>query len=218
MCETEDENTVNDIELAAVARQLRAAFKEYKEKISGRPYKPDKRFNTMQCWKRVAEVVTKLHAVPEEYIRAQFIYSTCTVFANTLHGTIAQKNYKRFKQIAELTPVADTSSTSPAAVTSELAASIAQTETILKEQFGPSFILSAESLQRNSVKQEVLGSWWRFDPVVIIGYAGADLDYRHKFLLPAGKAVVESPCIIKAAMSLGLDLSAITNEDKITNS
>lgn len=204
-----------DIELAAIARELKAAFANQYERVNKRPYKPNKRFDSIECWKKTAKVVKHLNAVPEEYIRAQFTYSIGTVFANTLHGPVAQDKYRKFIRTTGATPVAVNAST---ALTSGdvavLSGYITQTEDILKEQFGNKFKLTTESIKDPSVKAEILESWWRFNPVVIMAFAQDDREYRQKFLLSAANEIVESPYLIRAAASLGLDLNNINTDEE----
>lgn len=209
-----------EAELASTARELRSAFAYQKEKLSRRPYKPNKRFDSIECWKKVARVVKHLNAVPEEYIRAQFMYSLGTVFANTLHGSVAQDRYKKYMRsigATKLSSSADATLNSGDVVI--FSSYLKQAEDILREQFGMSFKLSEESILRPEVKAEILSSWWRFNPVIIMALAPSDEDYRSKFYLPAAKEIVEFPWLIKAAASLGLDIGNIesTNEEEFTN-
>lgn len=202
----------DDVELARIARELRAAFAVQFERVYKRTYKPNKRFDSIECWKKTAKVVKHLNAVPEEYIRAQFTYAIGTVFANTLHGPVAQDKYRRFIKTTGAIPVEANALTSGDVAV--LSGYITQTEDILKEQFGNKFKLTAESIKDPLVKAEILESWWRFNPVVIMAFAHDDREYRQKFLLPAANEIVESPYLIRAAASLGLDLSSIDTDEE----
>lgn len=208
-----------DAELAKIARELRSAFIAQKEKLSNKKYRPNKRFESVDCWLKTAKVVKRLKAVPEEYIRAQFMYSLGTVFANTLHGPVAQNRYKDFAQSNRINTSSsdETSDTTLSADTALFIESIHQTEDILKEKFGPHFKLTKDSITEFPVKSEILSTWWRFDPVVIMAFAGKDPDYRKKFILSASKELVESPYLIRAAASLGLDLMCNSNEEEFTD-
>lgn len=200
----------DDVELAGIARELRAAFAAQFERVYKRTYKPNKRFDSIECWKKTAKVVKHLNAVPEEYIRAQFTYSIGTVFANTLHGPVAQDKYKRFIKTTG-SAVSGCLTSGDVAVFSGY---ITQAENILQEQFGPKFKLTEESVKDPIVKAEILSSWWRFNPVVIMAFAKEDREYKQKFLLPAANELVESPYLVRAAASLGLDLSNIDTDEE----
>lgn len=209
----------SNIELAAIARELKSAFASQYERVNKRPYKPNKRFDTLDCWLKVAKVVQHLKAVPEEYIRAQFMYALGTVFANTLHGPVAQDRYKKFIRTTGASPVVtNTDTILTSGEVSMFSNCIQQAESILQEQFGPTFRLTEESIKDKVIKREILDSWWRFNPVVIMAFAGKDIEYREKFLLSAANELVESPYLIRAAASLGLDLSNInTDEEELTD-
>lgn len=200
----------DDIELAGIARELRAAFAAQFERVYKRTYKPNKRFDSIECWKKTAKVVKHLNAVPEEYIRAQFTYAIGTVFANTLHGPVAQDKYKRFIKTTGAAVSGGLTSGDVAAFSGY----ITQAENILQEQFGPKFKLTEETVKDPTVKSEILSSWWRFNPVVIMAFAKEDREYKQKFLLPAANELVESPYLVRAAASLGLDLSNIDTDEE----
>lgn len=211
--------TREDAELATIAKELRTAFASHKERLSNRPYKPNKRFESAECWLKVAKVVQHLRAVPEEYIRAQFMYSLGTVFANTLHGPVAQERYKKYIRTTGASKLVESRGTELNSGDVAIFSSyIQQVEDILKEQFGPAFKLTEESIKTPAVKSEILGCWWRFSPVVIMAFAKDDADYRQKFLLSASKEIVESPYLIKAAASLGLDIGSIEVNEELTDS
>ena len=204
----------DEIELAAIARELKAAFATQYERVNKRPYKPNKRFDSVECWKKTAKVVRHLKAVPDEYIRAQFTYAIGTVFANTLHGPVAQDKYRRFIKTTGATPVATNVEGLTSVDVAVLSGYITQTEEMLREQFGNSFKLTTESIKDPKVKAEILDSWWRFNPVVIMAFAKDDREYRQKFLLSAANEIVESPYLIRAAASLGLDLNNINTDEE----
>lgn len=87
----------DEADIEELAGKLKFFFKMEKERNEGRTYRPHKLLDDKKIWNRVAEVVLKLKADPEDYIHAQFLFSKTIVLANTLHGPVAQKRYTRYK-------------------------------------------------------------------------------------------------------------------------
>ena len=90
-------------ELLKLANELKAAYKKYYSLKLKKKYTLNKRTDNIEAWKKVATIVYKMKADPEEYIRANFKYRKDPhIPVNTLHGPTAQKCYRRAQMLSDM--------------------------------------------------------------------------------------------------------------------
>ena len=61
-----------DKEIIKIANELKAAYKKYYSLKLKKKYTLNKRTDNIEAWKKVATIVYKMKADPDEYIRANF--------------------------------------------------------------------------------------------------------------------------------------------------
>lgn len=92
-----------DKEIIKIANELKAAYKKYYSLKLKKKYTLNKRTDNIEAWKKVATIVYKMKADPEEYIRANFKYRKDPhIPVNTLHGPTAQKCYRRAQMLSDM--------------------------------------------------------------------------------------------------------------------
>lgn len=92
-----------DKEIIKIANELKAAYKKYYSLKLKKKYTLNKRTDNIEAWKKVAAIVYKMKADPEEYIRANFKYRKDPhIPVNTLHGPTAQKCYRRAQMLSDM--------------------------------------------------------------------------------------------------------------------
>lgn len=92
-----------DKEIIKIANELKAAYKKYYSLKLKKKYTLNKRTDNIEAWKKVADIVYKMKADPEEYIRANFKYRKDPhIPVNTLHGPTAQKCYRRAQMLSDM--------------------------------------------------------------------------------------------------------------------
>lgn len=92
-----------DKEIIKIANELKAAYKKYYSLKLKKKYTLNKRTDNIEAWKKVANIVYKMKADPEEYIRANFKYRKDPhIPVNTLHGPTAQKCYRRAQMLSDM--------------------------------------------------------------------------------------------------------------------
>lgn len=92
-----------DKEIIKIANELKAAYKKYYSLKLKKKYTLNKRTDNIEAWKKVASIVYKMKADPEEYIRANFKYRKDPhIPVNTLHGPTAQKCYRRAQMLSDM--------------------------------------------------------------------------------------------------------------------
>lgn len=92
-----------DKEIIKIANELKAAYKKYYSLKLKKKYTLNKRTDNIDAWKKVATIVYKMKADPEEYIRANFKYRKDPhIPVNTLHGPTAQKCYRRAQMLSDM--------------------------------------------------------------------------------------------------------------------
>lgn len=84
----------DDAELQELAQAL---FNEYARQASSRKRPYPKKMD-QKIWLRMAKLVQKLKATPDNFILAQFECSKGHLFANALAGQVAEGRYKRWWQ------------------------------------------------------------------------------------------------------------------------
>lgn len=91
-----------DKELLNIIKELKEAYKKYYSLKMKKKYTLNKRTDCVDAWIKVATLVHKIKANPEEYIRANFKYRKDPhIPVNTLHGPTAQKCYRRAQMLAD---------------------------------------------------------------------------------------------------------------------
>jgi len=85
----------------AVAREIRKAYAERKERLIGRPWKPNARHKSFSLWQKAADQALELDAPPETYVHAAFQYCKMTTgpFPNNLGGPAAAGWWKQWLQM-----------------------------------------------------------------------------------------------------------------------
>lgn len=92
-----------DKEIIKIANELKAAYKKYYSLKLKKKYTLNKRTDNIEAWKKVATIVYKMKADPDEYIRANFKYRKDPhIPVNTLHGPTAQKCYRRAQMLSDM--------------------------------------------------------------------------------------------------------------------
>lgn len=86
-------------DLIPFATNLKAAWKTYYQKRTGKPYKPSKRYDSIVEWVKMAEAVVPTGATADDWVHAQFKMSKSLPFVNAARGTVAMANYRRFTQL-----------------------------------------------------------------------------------------------------------------------
>lgn len=204
-----DNPTDKELTIETLAAQLKKAYHLAVSAREGKPYKPSKRFDTADVWTRTAEVVYKIHANPNDYIAAQFAYSKSRVFANTLHGTVAQKRYKQYALQYDLKRLDNAEGQEENPVTAgqrEIADRMAYTMLQLSKLINKTNVYDPE------VIQFIVTDPGRFDPLAIMLMGSKVEQYVKLFKLRAKEILLESPCLINAAENLGYNLNYILHE------
>lgn len=89
-------------EILMIIKELKEAYKKYYALKIKKKYTLNKRTDCVEAWRKVADIVYKIKANPEEYIRANFKYRKDPhIPVNTLHGPTAQKCYRRAQMLSD---------------------------------------------------------------------------------------------------------------------
>lgn len=191
-------NTREEVVLINLANSLRKIFAAEKSKRMGYKYNPHKRYDDRKSWIETAKVVQKLNAKPEDYIEAQFRFNKSTVFANTLHGPNAIKNYKRFQSIMgydENIP----SGSSPGQI--EVIGKISDLIGSLN------YAVESTDIKDPDVKKFLLDPYSDVDPIAAYILFYEDCDIKEHFRDKVEKKLVESPYLCRAIEELGYNIS-----------
>lgn len=89
---SEDEYNQN---LYPLAEALAHEYARQKAARTGKPYYGNTKWDK-RIWLRVAALVDKLHATPENFLTAQFQSAKGSVFAASLSGKVAEQRYLRW--------------------------------------------------------------------------------------------------------------------------
>lgn len=191
-----DENTIKN-----AASILRKLFRVRKEEHDNKPYTPHKRFDDAACWEKVAKVVLRLKADPEDYIEAQFRFCKSVVFANTLHGPIAQKRWRQYLAVKGSDKKSSPPIPSdPAPWQADLAGKIADFWHDLD------YLCGSHDLTRKDVCDTVLSMRLRFDPLVVMLLCPSE-EFKKVFGEEAKLCLEENPHLRQAAQELDLGLA-----------
>lgn len=185
----------DEADIEELADKLKFFFKMEKEKNEGRTYRPHKLLDDKKIWNRVAEVVLKLKADPEDYIHAQFLFSKTIVLANTLHGPVAQKRYTRYKFMHNITENKTVS------VKDE------ELQEMLRDTIEDIRILCGScDFSNEEVESKVLRMKLRYNPFILLL-----LNPSSKFLEELSEQAIEEmnkhPILVSAAKNLNMSLT-----------
>lgn len=185
----------DEADIEELADKLKFFFKMEKEKNEGRTYRPHKLLDDKKIWNRVAEVVLKLKADPEDYIHAQFLFSKTIVLANTLHGPVAQKRYTRYKFMHNITESKTVS------VKDE------ELQEMLRDTIEDIRILCGScDFSNEEVESKVLRMKLRYNPFILLL-----LNPSSKFLEELSEQAIEEmnkhPILVSAAKNLNMALT-----------
>lgn len=199
--EEEKELTINDL-----AGKLKEAFKDATAKKYGKPYRPHKRYDSLDAWRKTAEVVYALHADPVDYIAAQFKLSKTRVFANTLHGQVAQSRYKQYALRYDLVKLKN----APGEEDSPVSVSKYEIHDRILYTYGQLMNLYKKTdVYDPVVIQAAAEDPARFDPLAMMLLGGAHTTYQKLFKVRAAEILAEDPCLARAAKQLGYDVDNI---------
>lgn len=199
--EEDKELTINDL-----AGKLKEAFRDATAKKYGKPYRPHKRYDSLDAWRKTAEVVYALHANPYDYIDAQFKLSKTRVFANTLHGQVAQTRYKQYAFRNDLKKMdnAPGGKDTPASVSeNDIRDRILFTYGQLVGLYKKTDVYDPVVIQAATEDPA------RFDPLAMMLLGGAHTTYQRLFKVRAAEILTEDPCLARAAKNLGYDVDRI---------
>lgn len=185
----------DEADIEELADKLKFFFKLEKEKNEGRVYRPHKLLDDKKIWNRVAEVVLKLKADPEDYIHAQFLFSKTIVLANTLHGPVAQKRYTKYKFMHNIPE-----DNSVSIKEEELQEMLRDTIEDIQSLCGSC------NFSNEDVEEKVLRMRFRYNPFVLLL-----LNPSKKFLDELAKCAIEEmhkhPRLVSAAKNLNMSLT-----------
>lgn len=85
-----------ELDIARMAVQLKAAFKDKWQAVYKRPYSKVARADTQKMWQEAAKIVLSMHGTAETYIEAQFTMSKTICLPNKLVGPSARKRYTSY--------------------------------------------------------------------------------------------------------------------------
>lgn len=203
---TEDEEAEKELIINDLAGKLKEAYRDATLKKYGKPYRPSARFDSKDAWKKTAEVVYSLHANPDDYIDAQFKLSKTRVFANTLHGKVAQDRYKRYAYVHDLNKLDNKpgGADSPVSISQrEVQDRILFTYTQLCGLYKKTDVYDPVVIQAASEDPAM------FDPLAMMLLGGAHSTYQKLFKVRAAEILTEDPCLARAAKQLGYDVDKI---------
>lgn len=201
----------NSIEQGRLLETAQVLYTEYirkkskKKTIVGRPARLD------QAWVKTAAVVHSLHAIPEEYIEAQFKLAKASLFPNMMYGRQAQQRYKQYC-IQQRRTVQDVDDMSEEAIDQAYSASNERpAEAMLRHAISDTYAAlkyycHSQDLNDPAVMEQVLKMYLFFDPVCVLLLSPIP-EYKEVFGVRAQAELRNKPALRQAAVNAGFDIA-----------